>query len=624
MNSQESNLHRQDPAAGQTPTPQDADQQTPSTEQAPTPKTPEPDASPPPAPETPVAATEDAPAAVVEPPPAPETPEPDARYAVGSRVWGQVLRLTDKQAVVALGEHGLEEGSLDLIHLRDEFGNLHLNEGDEVQAYVVANAPAITLAPSLLPPSAETLGKLKEAQEKKEIVRARVVGLNRGGMELDIEGLRGFCPYSHIEIGRCEKPEIYLNHILDFKISELDEEKKRVVLSRRVILEEERKEKMHELRAQIKDGAEFEGVVMRLQPFGAFVDIGGIEGLVHVSEIAFDRVNDPGEVLRRGEKVRVKVLGTAPGKDGKERIRLSIKALQQDPWTIIDQLFKRNDIITGRVTRVTDFGAFVKLHPGIEGLLHVSEYKPRDAGAAPEAAPAPAPAPAPEATPAPEAASAPEATPAPEVATEAPAEEKPAEQPAEQPAGETPAAEAPVTPAAETPAAEATPAPAEEAKQDGIPVEGNEILVRISRIDRDRHRVSLSLHSESEDEGKQHDASVGEVHTGVVRTIKPYGVFVDLPTVGPWVSGLLPVSETGLDRGANLKKEFAEGQEVKVEIIEIDDRGRFRLSQRSLINRADGGGAGGAGKGGVSTAPPGGFNTLAEALEKAQDRQNSK
>lgn len=557
MNSQESNLPGQDPAAGQTPTPQEVDQQTPSVEQAPTPKTPEPDVGPPPAAETPAATTEAA----------AETPEPDARYPIGTRVWGQVLRLTEKQAVVALGEHGLDEGALDLLHLRDEFGNLHLNEGDEVQAYVVANAPAISLAPSMLPPSAEVLGKLKEAKEKGEVVRARVVGLNRGGMELDIEGLRGFCPYSHIEIGRCENPEIYVNHILDFKISELDEEKKRVVLSRRVILEEERKEKLHELLAQIKDGAEFEGVVMRLQPFGAFVDIGGIEGLVHVSEISFDRVSDPGEVLRRGEKVRVKVLGTAPGKDGKERIRLSIKALQQDPWTIIDQLFKRNDIITGRVTRLTDFGAFVKLHPGIEGLLHVSEYRPRDGA----------------------------------------------------PAAEAPAAEAPAAAAETEPAA-----PAVETKPDGTPVEGNEILVRIAGIDPDRRRISLSLREEREEEGKQHDASVGEVHTGVVRTIKPYGVFVDLPTVGPWVSGLLPVSETGLDRGANLKREFSEGQEVKVEIIEIDDRGRFRLSQRSLIDRADGGGAGGAGKGGITTAPPGGFNTLAEALKRAQDRQNSK
>jgi small subunit ribosomal protein S1 len=553
VNSLESNLPGQDPEVGrQSPAPKEQDHpETPDTQAAdPQPVSAGPEA-------TPAAEI----GAAVDGADSETSPANQPAYEVGQRVWGQVLRMTDSQAVVALGERGLEEGNLDLIHLRDKFGNLSLNEGDEVQAYVTAVSPAITLAPSMLPPTAEVYAKLKASKEADEVVMARVVGLNRGGMELDLEGQRGFCPYSHIEIGRCENPEIYLNHILDFKITELDEDKKRVVLSRRVILEAERQEKLHELVAQIKEGAEFEGVVTRLQPFGSFVDIGGVEGLVHVSEMSFDRIGHPQEVVRRGEKVRVKVLGITRGKDGKDRIRLSMKALMQDPWLIVDEVFKHNDIVTGMVTRLTDFGAFIKLHPGVEGLLHISEYKPRDVGA-----------------------------------NETPSE--------------------PATAAADKTADEAT-RPA-----DGLPVAGREITVRIARIDRDRRRISLSLQNEDREEGKkQHDASVGEVHTGVVRTIKPYGVFVDLPTVGPWVSGLLPAAETGLERGVNLAKKFTTGQEVKVEIIEIDDRGRLRLSQRSLLDPSEGGLGAAGSRDAMPTAPPGGFNVFAEAMKRAQQRQ---
>ncbi len=639
MNSQESNLPGQDPVVGQQkPAPEEQRQpHTPAEpvnakdEATPPPVTqPAADGSHPteskpaaPAPETAKPAeSAESPAPETAKPaesaesPAPETAKP--AFSVGDRIWGQVLRMTDTKAVVALGEQGLEEGQLDLVHLRDKFGNLSLSDGDEVQAYVTAVSPAIALAPSLLPPSNEVYEKLKAAKEADEIIPARVMGLNRGGLELDVEGQRAFCPYSHIEIGRCENPEIYVNHILDFKVVELDEEKKRAVLSRRPILEAERREKLHEILAEVKEGAESDGVVTRLQPFGAFVDIGGVEGLVHVSEMSFDRIAHPKEVVRRGEKVRVKVLGVTHGKDGKERIRLSMKALMQDPWLTIDNLFNRNDIVTGLVTRITDFGAFVKLHPGIEGLLHVSEYKPREGESKPSAAQ--------KTTADKTAAAEPATTGEPTGTTEQPATE--AEKPAattEQPAttAEKPAAmtEQPAT-EAEKPAATDQPnATDENPAAEGVPVTGAEITVRIARIDRERRRISLSLQDESRDRGKkEHDASVGEVHTGVVRNIKPYGVFVDLPTVGPWVSGLLPISETGLDRGANLNKTFSEGQEVKIEIIEIDDRGRLRLSQKSLIEGAEEGSRP-MKKGGLPTAPPGGFNVFAEAMKRAQERE---
>ena len=551
-------------------------------------------------PEIPDASTEDTPA------PAEAAAEPsnasEPEYAVGQRVWGQILRLSEERAVIALGERGLEEGQLDLIHLRDEFGNLSVSEGDEVQAYVVRVEPSIKLAPTLFPPAAEVMSRLKEALDKGEVVRGRVTGTNRGGLDVQIDGRRAFCPFSHIEIGRCERPEIYVNHLLDFRVAELDEEKKRIVVSRRAILEEARREKLHELRAQIKEGAILEGVVTRLQPFGAFVDIGGIDGLVHVSEMSFDRIDHPSKVLRRGEKVRVRVMGISPGKDGKERIRLSIKALMEDPWTTIDRHFHEGDIITGMVTRVTDFGAFVKLMPGIEGLLHVSQYKPRD-----PRGPAPA-------TPAVTA----EAPSSPPAAKEAPPSESDA--PTAAPADGAAPSAADGTPAVQP--AEPAVQPAEDSGQ-VTPVASMEITIKISRIDRQRRRISLALRDEEQHgQGKlSHDAVVGEVVEGVVRAVKPYGVFLDLPSVGPWVSGLLPGAETGLGRETNLRRKFPQGEKVRVEIIDIDDQGRIRLSRRSLIEAAERGETGAAGVSkGSATSSPGGFTQLAEALKKARGK----
>jgi len=465
-------------------------------------------------------------------------------FEVGQRVWGSVLRLTDTQAVVSLSETGLEEGVLDLVHLRDEFGNLSVAEGDEVQAYVVELGSTLRLAPTLDPPAAEVYAKLEKLQADETPVRGRVTGINRGGLDVQIEGQRAFCPFSHIEIGRCEEPEIYLNRILDFMVNEVDATKKRIVVSRRVILERERREVLGDLRAQLKEGAEFDGVVKRLQPFGAFVDIGGLEGLVHVSEISYDRIDHPRDTLRVGEKVRVKVLGVSQDRQGRERIKLSIRALLEDPWERVAEQFHEGDIVTGKVMRMTDFGAFVKIYPGIEGLLHVSQYKPRQAP--------------------------------------------------------------------DTEAAEAS---------DATPTEGQEVFVRIARIESERRRISLALREEDRpDEKMSAEAVVGEVVEGVVRNIKPYGVFVDLPSLGPWVSGLLPGAETGLAREENLARHFKKGDKAQVEIIEVDERGRIRLSQRSISEREAQANAREGKAAAAQTSPPGGFHPLADALKEVRDQ----
>jgi small subunit ribosomal protein S1 len=525
--------------------------------------------------ETPPAETPPTETPPAETPPA-APPEPAPKYRVGQRLWGKVVRLTDAKAYVTIDEDELDEGVLDLLHLRDDFGNLSISEGDGMQVYVIGLHPHLRLATSLFPPASEVMKRLAEAREKGEHVRGRVSGVNRGGLDVLVDGRRAFCPFSQIELGRCEKPEIYLNHILEFKVLELEPEKKKIILSHREIMLDERRQKAEELRSQITEGAEFDGVVMRLQPFGAFVDIGGVDGLVHVSEITHDRIQDPSEVLKVGEKVRVKVMGMAQDKQGRERIRLSMRAIMADPWSRIHELFHEGDIVTGRVVRVAEFGSFVKIHPGVEGLLHVSQYKPRT------------------------------------------------------PFG----ARGPQTDAAEQAGA---PSPADAPAQAGgaggdapidanIPLAGQDLTVKIARIEAERRRVSLVLRDEDRPDQprkQDHDGAVGDRLEGVVRTVKPYGVFLDLPSLGPWVSGLLPGQETGLPREANLRKVFPVGEKFEVQIIDIDDQGRIRLSRRSIVEAPEGeataGDVSAQGKT-ASAASPGGFNVLAEALKRAQEK----
>ncbi len=510
---------------------------------------------------------------VAGPPPA--APE-ESPFKIGQRVWGPILRMTEDQAVISLSEHGLDEGVLDLINLRDEFGNLSVSEGDEVQAYIIKLRPSIKLAPTLYPPAAEVIRKLQEGLEKHETVRGRVTGVNRGGLEVDMEGRRAFCPYSQIEIGRCENAELYLNRILDFRVIELDPAKRRIVLSRRAVLETERQSKLGDLREHVKEGAEFEGVVTRLQPFGAFVDIGGLEGLVHISEISFDRLVHPQDVLRPGQKVRVKVLAIGQGKDGREQIRLSIKATLDDPWLKLGEHFHQGDIVTGTVVRVTEFGAFVKLYPGIEGLLHVSQYKPR----------------------------------------------------APQPTSPAPAAEGDAgLEVAEVAPQESDAGSGDAADKDRTPQVGQELTVRITRIEFPRRRISLALRDEMREGPHEavHDAVVGEIVEGTVRAIKRFGVFVDLPSLGPWVSGLLPESETGLGRGVNLTRHFKPGEKARVEIIDVDDRGRIRLSQRTIKDREEKESQVAPEARGEAppVTPPAALNALAQAFKRAQEKEKA-
>lgn len=201
-------------------------------------------------------------------------------------------------------------------------------------------------------------------------VEARVTGSNKGGLSVDVNGIRGFLPISQIDIFRVENVDQYVNQRLLCLVTEVNPEERNLVVSRRALLEREREEQREKFWAEVAEGQVREGVVRSLQPFGAFVDLGGADGLLHVSEMAWNRVKDPSEVLQLGQRIKVVVLRA----DREQRkLGLGLKQLTPGPWDDAHLRFPPGTTATGKVTRIQDFGAFVELEPGIEGLIHVSE-----------------------------------------------------------------------------------------------------------------------------------------------------------------------------------------------------------------------------------------------------------
>jgi small subunit ribosomal protein S1 len=214
--------------------------------------------------------------------------------------------------------------------------------------------------------------------EDRTPLAGSVRGTNKGGYTIDLGGRRAFCPHSQMDLFRVEDPDAMVGLDLTFRIIELSEDGRNIVLSRRAVLEEEREQKASKTRATLAVGDVLEGKVTRLAPFGAFVDLGGLEGLVHVSQISHQRIESPNSLLKVGQEVKVQVLEIQNlGEGRRERISLSMKALATDPWPESARQFEVGQETDGKVTRLTNFGAFVELQPGVEGLVHISELSTR-------------------------------------------------------------------------------------------------------------------------------------------------------------------------------------------------------------------------------------------------------
>jgi small subunit ribosomal protein S1 len=206
------------------------------------------------------------------------------------------------------------------------------------------------------------------------IVEARVTATNKGGLEVDVNGIRGFMPISQIDLYRVENPEQFINQRLRCLVAEVNPDERNLVVSRRALLEKEREENREKLWGELAEGQIRSGVVRSVKEFGAFVDLGGVDGLVHVSEMSWTRVQDATTVVQPGQTVKVVIL-----KIDRERRKLSLgmKQLTPSPWDNIEARYPPNMVVPGKVTRIMDFGAFVELEPAVEGLIHISELSPQ-------------------------------------------------------------------------------------------------------------------------------------------------------------------------------------------------------------------------------------------------------
>lgn len=448
-----------------------------------------------------------------------ESSRETATPKVGTRVRGRVIQLTDDTCFIDFG--GRSEGAMDIRAYLEATGDRELHIGDELELYVVDDKNQLTLAPSVKADPAVALSQITDARLSGMPISGRVTGVNTGGLEVEIAGLRAFCPVSQVDAGFCPDPSVYVGRTLEFLVTEVGEKGRRVVVSRKALMRREEEGKAREVLAGMREGTELEGTVARLEAFGAFVNLGGVDGLVHVSEIRHGRTDNPADVLSIGQKVRVKVLSVKEQDGGRPKISLSIKAAQPDPWDEVAESFWVGRRVQGTVVRLADFGAFVNLALGIDGLVHVSEVDVR-----PVAHP-----------------------------------------------------------------------------KDKL-TQGQQVEAVILSIDAERKRISLSIKDVLAADGvglegegaatgeagagaaQPKTPTVGDIVDGWVAGIKPFGLFADLPIYGHRARALVPHEETGERRGMDLSKRFRIGDQIRLEVIEVDAEGRIKASMTKLQDRS--------------------------------------
>jgi small subunit ribosomal protein S1 len=279
-----------------------------------------------------------------------------------ARVTGRVAKIHREDVFVDLPGH-----SQGVVPLR-QFEQLP-KEGEQVELLVVRFDTDEGLYELSRPTAAVDVGNWDEVSEG-QIIEVTVMGSNKGGLECQVAGIRGFIPMGQVSIYRVENPEELVGQRLACVVTEASRERRNLVLSHRAVMERERNENREKLLAELAPGQIREGVVRSLKDFGAFVDLGGVDGLVHISQLSWDRVRHPSEVLEVGQKIKVRIekIDKDTGK-----LSLSYREVGANPWQKVATKYPVGSRATGAISRLMDFGAFVKLEPGVEGLIHISE-----------------------------------------------------------------------------------------------------------------------------------------------------------------------------------------------------------------------------------------------------------
>jgi small subunit ribosomal protein S1 len=423
------------------------------------------------------------------------------RVEKGQTIEGTIVAIGPEVAFVDVGGKG--EAVIELDELKDADGVLEVAAGDRIQAVVVSTVGGLTLSRKLAR-GAATQRQLEDAFHSGLPVEGKVDRVVKGGYEVRIARQRAFCPFSQIDVIRNPDPSVHEGRVYAFRIIEYKEGGRNIVVSRRALLEEEQRAGAADIRRSIAAGAVITGRVTSVREFGAFVDLGaGVQGLLHVSEMGWSRVSDPSQLLKAGEEITVKVLRVD---EDKQKISLGLKQLAADPWSHVAETYEVGQVRTGRVTRLAEFGAFVELEPGVEGLAHASTFAPtgRSTGWARSVA-------------------------------------------------------------VETSGA-----------------------FEILSIDLEKKRIGLALVPEGSSRADSAMSSsstemvMGARLKGKVERHEKFGVFIFL---APGRTGLVPSSETGIAREADAVKALPVGSEVEVVVLEVDPAGRrIRLSLKAVAD----------------------------------------
>jgi small subunit ribosomal protein S1 len=293
-------------------------------------------------------------------------------FEEGDVVSGQVVRIDKDEVLVDIGyksEGVIPANELSIRRSVDPAEEVSL--GEQVDALVLTkeDQEGRLLLSKKRARFEKAWRKIEAAAESGEPVEGVVIEVVKGGLILDL-GVRGFLPASLVDIRRVHNLDEFKGQTLECKVIELNRSRNNVVLSRRAVLEEERKEVREQILGRLQPGMIVEGRISNIVDFGAFVDLEGIDGLIHISELSWSHVNHPSEVLEIGETVRVKVLDIDRDR---QRISLGLKQTQEDPWQRVLNEYRQGDVLEGKVTKVVAFGAFVEIVPGVEGLVHISE-----------------------------------------------------------------------------------------------------------------------------------------------------------------------------------------------------------------------------------------------------------
>ena len=282
-------------------------------------------------------------------------------------VKGTVTAINKREVIVNVGYKS--EGVIPASEFRY---NPDLKEGDEVEVYIDSpeNRAGQLVLSHKKARATTSWARVNEALENQEIVTGFVKCRTKGGMIVDVFGIEAFLPGSQIDVKPIRDYDVFVNKTMEFKVVKINQEYRNVVVSHKVLIEAELEEKRKELISQLQKGQIIEGTVKNITSYGVFVDLGGVDGLIHITDLSWGRVSDPKEIVELDQKINVVILDFD---DEKKRIALGLKQLTPHPWDALDANLKVGDHVKGKVVVIADYGAFVEIQPGVEGLIHVSE-----------------------------------------------------------------------------------------------------------------------------------------------------------------------------------------------------------------------------------------------------------